>query len=74
MRKKLIIFLIRTRLGLKAKQRFRFVEQKNKRECYFFASDSIVKIKTTEHGEFCCASSVSLNWLLNDKCQIELVK
>lgn len=66
--KRLIIFLIRKRLGLKKYEEFQFVNQKNKKVRYYFGDDAVWKAdpgyaKLVE-------SSVSLNWLLNDECAI----
>lgn len=68
--KRFILFLIRTRLGLKKGQRFRFVGQKSKVEYYFFTKDAVMK--RTSHGEI-VQSSVSLNWLLDDACEIAII-
>ena len=68
--KKLIIFLVRKKLGLKKGERFRFVNQLSQYHTYYFTEDTI--IKQTRHGWF--KSSVSLNWMLDDECEIERVK
>lgn len=71
--KKLIIFLIRQRLHLKKGQRFRFKNQKTDNE-YYFTEDKLIKIpedkRTVSRAE---KSLVSLNWLLSDECEVELV-
>lgn len=70
MRKRLIIFLIRRRLGLKLFEDFRFSNQKSKYDRYYFAPDALIK------REYCggiyreCNANVSLNWLLDDECEI----
>lgn len=66
MLKRLIIFLIRKRLKLKKYEPFRFVNQKSNAR-YFFNDDAVMK---DWHG-YVAKSSVSLNWLLDDECQIE---
>lgn len=66
--KKLIVFLIRKRLGLKKYERFTFVNQKSN-TYYFFADDSLIKVwKISGKAE---QSGVSLNWLLDDDCEIK---
>lgn len=66
MLKRLIIFLIRRRLGLKKYQRFRFVNQKSNVDFFYFTETHIEKSNgfTTEK------SNVSLNWLLDNECEI----
>ena len=63
--KRLIIFLVRKKLGLRKYQTFKFDNQKSD-AVYWFSDKTVVKALdgvTTE-------SSVSLNWLLNDECKI----
>lgn len=69
--KRLIIFLIRKRLGLKKNQMFRFSNQKSATDAYCFTDDCVMKY--TNHGDHYekHPSSVSLNWLLSDFCMIE---
>ena len=64
-RKRLIIFLIRTRLGLKKYEHFQFDNQKS--DATYFFSDAVVMKDT---GTKIRPSGVSLNWLLNDNCKI----
>lgn len=64
--KKLIIFLIRKHLGLKKYQVFQFVNQKSN-AVYYFTEDAIMKYWRA-HTE---KSGVSLNWLLDDECEIK---
>ena len=68
--KKLIIFLIRTRLGLKKGERFRFTNQKTK-DIYFFNDTELMKFSNTT--KWYVKSGASLNWLLDDNCRIERV-
>jgi hypothetical protein len=81
--KRLIIFLIRIRLGLKKGQRFRFDNQKSKFDEYYFTDTELMKFepkfvpyndakREIEQGEnsHYRPSSVSLNWLLNNECKI----
>ena len=68
MRKRLIIFLIRSRFGLKEYQTFRFVGQ-NSNAVYFFTKNDITKY----WRGILEPSSVSLHWFLNDECKIKEV-
>lgn len=63
--KKFIVYLIRKRLGLKPYEVFRFVGQKTDAK-YYFTEDAVMKIwqGSTEK------SGVSLNWLLDENCEI----
>lgn len=68
--KRIIIFLIRKRLGLKKGQRFRFSNQREMKDYYYFTEDALMK-----HCHFfnmTVRSNVSLNWLLDDKCEIDI--
>lgn len=71
--KKFIVFLIRRRLRLKKYQRFRFANQKTD-NVYYFTADKLIKIpedkRTISRAE---KSLVSLNWLVSDECEVELV-
>lgn len=67
--KRLIIFLIRRKLGLKKRQCFRFTNQASKDNKYYFSDEHLYKI---ENGRRMMAN-VSLNWLLNDDCEIEKI-
>lgn len=65
--KRLILFLVRKRLGLKKNEYFRFDNQKSN-TTYYFTSTEIWKI---DHDNFTVElSGVSLNWLLDDGCKI----
>lgn len=64
--RRLIIFLIRKRLGLRQHQKFRFTNQKTE-DVYYFTDRHLMKI---EYGVNHCLSGVSLNWLLDDDCDI----
>lgn len=64
--KRLIIFLVRKRLGLKKDESFQFVGQKSDVDFYYFTSDAVMKF----HDNSISRSSVSLNWLLDDECKI----
>lgn len=66
--KKLILFLVRRRLGLKKREAFRFSNQKSGYNFYFFDDDGIIKcdpvFNLTKY------SNVSLNHLLSSECKI----
>lgn len=63
---RLIILLIRIKLGLKSHEKFRFTNQKSKTDYYYFDSTSIIKV-----GAYIARlSNVSLNYLLSDDCSI----
>ena len=72
--KRLIIFLIRKRLGLELFEEFQFANQRSPYDRYYFAPDKLIKIETfggrNDHER---DSSVSLNWLLNDECKIRKI-
>ena len=68
--RRLIIFLVRVKLGVKKYEVFRFSNQKSKEDYYCFTDAELLK---TEKG-IIRPSSVSLNWLLNDKCQITILQ
>lgn len=63
--KKLIVFLIRKKLGLKKNQTFRFGNQKSDAVYYFTDTDVMKRWLGVSEP-----SRVSLNWLLNDECHI----
>lgn len=70
---RLIVFLIRRRLRLKKYQRFRFKNQKTD-NVYYFTADKLIKIpedkRTVSRAE---KSLVSLNWLVSDECEVEVI-
>lgn len=81
--KRLIIFLIRKRLGLKKYERFKFNNQKSRFDEYFFTDAELMKYEPKfvsyndakweiEQGVYsqCKPSNCSLNWLLSDECII----
>lgn len=67
--KKLVLYLVRKRLGLKQFEFFRFKGQKSK-TVYYFTDQRIVKVY---RGGLTAPSGVSLNWLIDDECKIERV-
>lgn len=79
--KRLILFLIRRHLGLKKYEYFQFVNQKT-RNVYYFTYEHVVKMEPTDDkwyqyneelkGRYkLTKSNVSLNWLLDDDCEIK---
>ena len=66
--RRLILFLIRRRLGVKKYQPFKFTNQKTD-DWYFF--DNLCLLKDT--GGCVEGSGVSLNWLLHTECKIKIV-
>ena len=63
--KRLIIFLVRRRLGLEKYERFQFINQKTN-AVYYFTETKLLKVENNDIFE----AGVSLNWLLNDNCKI----
>lgn len=66
--RKIVIFLIRKKLGLKKYEKFRFVEQKTN-AVYYFTESNLMKYWRNQT----MLSGVSLNWLLDSECKIEKV-
>lgn len=66
---KLIVFLIRIRLGLKIGQCFQFTNQKSN-AVYFFTRTGITKCWRDLYVE----SGISLNWLLDPECKKMLIR
>lgn len=66
--KQLILFLIRLKLGVKKYEPFQFINQKSSINYYYFAKDCLKKYDG-ENRQIVLAN-VSLNWLLNEECQI----
>ena len=69
--KQFIIFLIRRRLHLRKNQMFRFCNQKTD-NIYYFTSDRLNKIPEGKIPRI-EKSLVSLIWLLDDDCEIEVL-
>lgn len=72
--KKLILFLIRKRLGVRKSQAFRFDNQSSPTDSYFFTNDGLIKLKIVNHSFVEERAHVSLNWLLDDECKIHIIK
>ena len=73
---KLILFLIRVKLGLKKNQLFRFSNQKTE-NLYYINDAEVVKcqfIRIIKPGKAmfrALPSNVSINWLLHSNCKIK---
>lgn len=68
---KLIIFLIRRKLGLKKGEEFQFANQKSKIDRYYFTDTTLMKRHWELNGP--CwekKSNVKLNYILSDGCKI----
>lgn len=69
---KLIIFLIRIKLGLKKGERFQFDNQKSDYDRYYFTSTQLMKEqwdpKKCRYWER--QSNVKLNYILSNRCHI----
>lgn len=63
--RRLVIFLVRKKLGLRLYECFRFDNQKTD-AVYCFTEHELLK----ERNGVIEASGVSLNWLLHDDCKI----
>lgn len=66
--KRLILFLIRRRLYLKKFEVFRFANQKSTHDYYFFGNYRLWKYDYSL--DRIIDAHVSLNWILDDKCEI----
>lgn len=67
---RLILFLIRLKLGLKKGECFRFTNQKSSTDYYYINSDGIFKVTPLKYNDLVRPANVSLTWLLNQKCEI----
>lgn len=63
--RKIVIFLIRKRFGLRKYEKFQFVNQKSD-AVYYFTDDNVMKRWRNQT----MLSGVSLNWLLDKDCKI----
>lgn len=71
--RRLILFLIRLKLGVKKYERFRFTNQKTK-DIYYIDEFSIDKTYIKNRTYHIEPSGVSLNWLLDPCCEIEKIE
>lgn len=69
--KKLIIFLLRLKLGLKIGEQFQFANQHSENDYYFFTDSALMKKHISKRGrDYITPSGVGLNWLLSEDCEI----
>ncbi len=66
--RRIVIFLIRKKLGLRKYEKFKFVGQKSD-AVYYFTESSVMKFWRGQT----MLSGVSVNWLLDNECAIERV-
>lgn len=74
--RKIILFLVRKRLGVDKYVLFRFSEQLSTNAVYFFNDDGLRKTwlsKGEDILERSIRSNVSLNWILDDNCKIDIL-
>lgn len=71
---RIVIFLIRIKLGLKKNQKFQFVGQKSAMNVYYFTDTSLIKHEFKGGKKIVRPSSVSLTWLLSDECEIKICR
>jgi hypothetical protein len=70
---RLIMFLLRLKLGVKKYEVFTFTNQKTKNG-YYFDTHTIYRIRYIGIDCLIEPSDVSINWLLNPCCEIERVE
>ena len=68
--RRLILFLVRLRLGVKMYEEFVFTNQRHK-DVYYFCGDHFLR-KDNKTG-YTRDSDAGLNWLLSDECKIKRV-
>lgn len=66
---RLVIFLIRKKLGLKKYESFKFNNQKKQSDYYYFTEDNLMKFDLMKGF---IDSNVSLNYLLSSDCKIKI--
>lgn len=67
---RIILFLIRIKLGVNKNERFQFDNQKNKTDYYYISDDKLHKIMYRKDKVKERRANVSLNWLLDSECKI----
>ena len=67
---RMILFLLRMKLGVKKNERFQFDNQKNKADYYYVSGSRLHKITYREGNVSEKRANVSLNWLLDLECKI----
>lgn len=69
---KLVVFLVRKKLGVKKYEEFRFANQKTN-DIYFFTARRLKKkvyVGDSEDDYYNTRSTVSFNWLMDKECKI----
>lgn len=67
---KLIMFLIRKRLGLKKGEHFRFANQKSPYDEYWFTDTKLLKKCSNGVSYYTRLANVKLNYIVDKKCKI----
>ena len=67
---RIILFLLRMKLGIKKNERFQFDNQKNKTDYYYVSDSRLHKIMYRKGTSSERRANVSLNWLLDSECKI----
>ena len=72
---KIIIMLVRKKLGLKKYEQFRFVGQLSPYHYYYFTDEKLIKVvvsgpKNNKIYKQLRPSGVSLNYIISDECEI----
>lgn len=69
---RLIMFLIRIKLGLKKGERFQFANQKSEYDRYYFTATNILKENWSfrKGCYYTTLSNIKLNYILSDECKI----
>ena len=68
---RLILFLIRLKLGVKKYEKFRFSNQKNKANYYYIDDKNMYKVTVLKYSDKVRPSHVPLSYLLSSECKIE---
>lgn len=69
--RRLIVFLVRSRLGLKKYENFVFTNQ-NSNSVYYFTEIGVMKREERNGHWITRPSRVSLNWLLDPDCKVKI--
>lgn len=73
MLEKIILYLIRKKLGVKKYERFRFTNQKSP-DIYYFTDRYLKKmIPYGDNKHWHVRSKVGINWLLDKECKIIII-
>lgn len=72
---KLILLMVRLKLGLKKYEKFQFCNQKNKKNFYYISGSQIHRVEVKGKSNYVDGkSNVSLNWLIDNDCKIVRLK